>query len=92
MHAALDDHPGLDLRWFTGAERETDRAAALRDLPIAPTAVVFLAGEASDLVPLRRHLRRERSLPASQVDAQGYWKRGVANHDHHAPLDPSDPD
>ncbi|WP_166867843.1 SIP domain-containing protein [Salinibacterium sp. ZJ70] len=86
------DQPGLDLRWFTGAEREMDRAAGLRELQITATALVLLGGESSDLVPLRRHLRREHALPASQVDAQGYWKWGVANHDHHASLDPSDPD
>jgi NADPH-dependent ferric siderophore reductase len=66
---------------------------ALRALgPIDPTTLVFLAGEATTLVPLRRYLRRELGLPAAQVDASGYWKRDVANLDHHAPLDPTDPD
>jgi NADPH-dependent ferric siderophore reductase len=52
----------------------------------------FLAGEANALVPLRRHLRRERALPAEQVQASGYWRRGTAGLDHHAPIDPDDPD
>ncbi|MBN9613092.1 MAG: SIP domain-containing protein, partial [Actinobacteria bacterium] len=52
----------------------------------------FLAGEATALIPLRRHLRRERELPKAQVDVHGYWKRGTAGHDHHAPVDPSDDD
>ena len=38
------------------------------------------------------YLRRELGLPKEQVDAHGYWKKGEANLDHHAPLDPSDPD
>jgi NADPH-dependent ferric siderophore reductase len=51
-----------------------------------------MAGEATMLAPLRRYLRRELGLPAEQVSASGYWKRGIVNLDHHAPLDPSDPD
>ena len=31
-------------------------------------------------------------VPAEQVSASGYWRRGITNLDHHAPLDPSDPD
>ena len=40
----------------------------------------------------RRYLRHDLQLPAAQVAASGYWKRGITNLDHHAPLDPSDPD
>ncbi|MGF0114932.1 siderophore-interacting protein [Promicromonospora sp. Marseille-Q5078] len=49
-------------------------------------------GEAGDLVPVRRYLRRELGLPAEQVAVSGYWRRGVVNLDHHLPLDPGDPD
>ncbi len=71
----------------------TDPEAALRALaPFDPSTLVFLAGEATALVPLRHYLRRELGLPAAQVDASGYWKRDVVALDHHAPLDPTDPD
>jgi NADPH-dependent ferric siderophore reductase len=60
--------------------------------PVDDSVFFFLAGEATTLVPLRRHLRRELGLPADQVQASGYWKRGVAGLDHHAPVDPGDPD
>ncbi|WP_022881208.1 siderophore-interacting protein [Gryllotalpicola ginsengisoli] len=60
--------------------------------PFDETTFLFLAGEATALVPVRRHLRRELGLPPEQVQVQGYWKRGVAGLDHHAPVDPSDPD
>jgi NADPH-dependent ferric siderophore reductase len=40
---------------------------------------------------LRRYLKHERGLAADRVAIEGYWKRGVTNLDHHAPLDPSDP-
>ncbi len=81
-----------DLRWFTGPGRSTDLEEAVRALPDQDGRWFFLAGETGLLIPLRRHLRHERGLPASQVVAQGYWKRGVAALDHHAPLDPDDPD
>lgn len=59
---------------------------------IDSTTFVFAAGEASSLVPLRRHLRRERGLPAEQVALSGYWRQGEVAFDHHSPVDPSDPD
>ena len=53
---------------------------------------VFAAGEASALVPLRRHLRGTIGLPPEQFAMSGYWKRGTSGFDHHAPIDPADPD
>ncbi|HEY0188915.1 MAG TPA: siderophore-interacting protein [Cellulomonas sp.] len=83
----LTDRPDLVL------ETTVDPEPALRALgAVGPDTLVFLAGEAGTLIPLRRYLRRELGLPAAQVDASGYWKRDVVALDHHAPLDPSDPD
>jgi NADPH-dependent ferric siderophore reductase len=48
----------------------------------------FLAGEATRLVPLRSLLRELLPNGREQVSASGYWRRGVAGLDHHAPLDP----
>ena len=45
---------------------------------------VWAAGEATSLIPLRRWLRENRRRESFHVE--GYWRRGVANHDHHAPL------
>lgn len=53
---------------------------------------VWVAGEADALVSIRRYLRRELGLPATQVKVDGYWKKGEAGRDHHAPIDPSDPE
>ena len=50
----------------------------------------WFAGEASSLVAVRRYLRTELGLERSAVDVHGYWRRGTANHDHHAPVDPQD--
>lgn len=96
----LLDATDEDARYFEGlpgTERATvlsgtNREATLRSLSIRPGTFVFLAGEAGTLVPLRRYLRRELGLGPDQVVASGYWRRGVAGLDHHAPVDPDDPD
>jgi NADPH-dependent ferric siderophore reductase len=81
----------IDAEWLVRGM--DDLEGALRSLgPIDDDTFVFLAGEATALVPLRRYLRHELGLPREQVSASGYWKRGIVNRDHHEPLDPSDPD
>lgn len=83
----------LDAEWITHADGHQQLDESLRSLGrIDASTFVFMAGEADMLVPLRRYLRHELFLPAEQVSASGYWRRGVVNLDHHAPLDPSDPD
>lgn len=84
--------PGREMHWFSGPSRDAQAEAALRGLALGERSFVFLAGEAGAMTPLRRYLRRELGLTKQQVDAHGYWKKGEANLDHHAPLDPSDPD
>ncbi len=81
-----------ELRWFTGAERAERLEEALRAAAIGERTFVFLAGEANTLIPLRRYLRRELGLSKAQADVHGYWKLGEVALDHHAPLDPSDPE
>jgi NADPH-dependent ferric siderophore reductase len=83
----------LDAEWLFREDGPGQLEEALRSLgPIDDDTFVFMAGEATTLIPLRRYLRRDLGLPAEQVSASGYWKRGIVNLDHHAPLDPSDPD
>ena len=81
-----------ELHWFTGADRATAVESALRALNIGERTFVFVAGEATTLIPLRRYLRRELGLSKAQADVHGYWKTGEVALDHHAPLDPTDPD
>jgi NADPH-dependent ferric siderophore reductase len=69
-----------------------DLADAVRTAGVDASTYVFAAGEASRLVSLRRYLRNEATLPREQFAISGYWKRGTAGFDHHAPIDPSDPD
>ncbi len=86
------ESPQRELRWFAGADRDARVAEALRGADIGEDTILFLAGEASSLIPLRRYLRRELGLPKEQVDIHGYWKRGIVALDHHAPLDATDPE
>lgn len=51
---------------------------------------VFAAGEAGALVEVRRWLKAR--LPKENLSLHGYWKQGDPTFDHHAPLDPTDPD
>jgi len=82
----------VDAEWLFRDEGAGQLDEALRSLgPVADDTFVFMAGEATTLTPLRRYLRRELELPAEQISASGYWKRGITNLDHHAPLDPGDP-
>lgn len=60
--------------------------------PIGPRTYVWAGGEAGSLVGVRRYLRRELGLPRHQVEVAGYWRRGTADFDHHAPIDPTDAD
>lgn len=83
----------MSAEWLFRVDGPGQLDEAVRSLgAIDDTTFVFLAGEATALAPVRRHLRRGLGLPAEQVSASGYWRRGVVNLDHHAPLDPSDPD
>jgi len=83
----------VDAEWLFREDGPGQLEDSLRSLGhIDDDTFVFMAGEATTLVPLRRYLRHELGLPAEQVVASGYWKRGIVNRDHHEPLDPSDPD
>lgn len=86
------DHPVTYLHREGAAPGTTTLLAdAVRALPQRGGAGFWwLAGEAQSLVPARRYLRRELGLDQSAVDCSGYWKRGTAEHDHHAPVDPED--
>ncbi len=77
--------------WLDKSDAALERG--IRSLgSIDENTYVWVAGEATTLIPIRRYLRRELDLPQAQVKIDGYWKRGEAGRDHHAPIDPSDPD
>lgn len=67
-------------------------ADAAADMGVGAGTFLFAAGEATRLIPLRRLLKYELQTPREQYALSGYWKRGTANFDHHAPIDPDDPE
>ena len=81
-----------DARRYTVTEAQLDLTDEARDLAPDAGTFVFAAGEASALTPLRRYLRRELGLSAAQAVVTGYWRAGVVAWDHHAPVDPFDPE
>lgn len=90
--AATSGRDDVTVHRLDAAGDPEEVVAAVDAVGVDASTFVFAAGEASALVPLRRHLRRTLGLPAEQVALSGYWKRGTSGFDHHAPIDPSDPD
>jgi NADPH-dependent ferric siderophore reductase len=84
----IESAADLTLTWLhrgaapSGSTDLLERAIRAAELPEG-LGFAWVGGEANSLKPIRRHLRRERGLLKEQVDVDGYWKRGVANHDHH---------
>lgn len=98
---ADEDYPlpyGYSVKWLhrNGAKAGTtdllDRAVREIEIPTDNPGFVWAAGEAGSLKPIRRYVRRELELDKTWQQFQGYWKLGTAEHDHHAPVDPEDPE
>jgi NADPH-dependent ferric siderophore reductase len=88
---ALPSAADVDVRWLhrdgVPAGESTLLADALADFEFEfPTGrgFVWVAGEAGCVKPIRRMLRNHPALDARSVDVDGYWRRGIVNHDHHA--------
>lgn len=79
-----------EIEWLPDSARPEELESSVRQLAEGADdrTFAFLAGEAGTLVPLRRLLRELLPDGREQVAANGYWRRGVAGLDHHAPLDP----
>lgn len=69
-----------------GATNGLELAIRALELPEGD-GYVWAGGEALSLKPIRRHLLRERGLRPEWASFSGHWKRGVANHDHHEPIE-----
>lgn len=90
----LPNREGVTVRWVhrptPDANVSEALVAAVRTLSVLDDspggAFVWLAGEASEVGAVYRHLLRERGVPKSYVHASGHWKRGVVAHDHHEPI------
>ena len=61
---------------------------AVRGLHFPPgTGFAWAGGEANSMRPIRRHLINDRGWDVERLAFSGHWKLGVANHDHHEPVE-----
>ncbi|OKJ71661.1 siderophore-interacting protein [Streptomyces sp. CB02460] len=75
---------GVEVTWLHRAGRPVGEALteAVTGLEFPPGRVqAFVHGEAGFVKEIRRHLRLEREIPASQLSISGYWRLG---HDDEA--------
>lgn len=84
-----------DVRWVHRNGAPAGSGTALEDAIRAAEFpegefYVWAGGEATSLKPIRRHLLNERGARREYANFSGHWKRGVADHDHHEPVDPED--
>ena len=71
-----------------GADAGAPLVAAVNELPRpGGEGFAWVAGEASEVRAVYRHLLHERNMPRSHVHTSGHWKRGVVAHDHHEPIE-----
>lgn len=83
----LTDRDEIEVTWVLRDEAgKGGLAAAIRSttLPDHDDWMAFAAGEAGTLKQIRDYLRLELGLPRERVVVDGYWKRGLANLDHHS--------
>jgi NADPH-dependent ferric siderophore reductase len=79
--------PNVDIRWVhrrTTNDASAALVSAVRAIRL-PTedGFAWVAGEASEVRAVYRHLLGDRLLMASRIRISGHWKRGIIAHDHH---------
>jgi NADPH-dependent ferric siderophore reductase len=70
-------HPHLTEHWctsITGGRPGDALLDAIVDLPIATDTRIWVAGEASAMQRIRKHLFEQRSVPRRLAVVRGYWK------------------
>ena len=89
---ALATEAHADIHWVHRHGAEPGASAvmenALRQYAFpAGEFFTWAGGEATTLRAIRRHLVRERGVNPDLASFSGHWKRGVADHDHHEPIE-----
>jgi NADPH-dependent ferric siderophore reductase len=76
------EEQAVEAEWLF-RDRGESLGAAISELQLPEgDGYVWIAGEATGLTPIRRHLR-SRGLNRRWMEIDGYWKRGTVNLDHH---------
>jgi NADPH-dependent ferric siderophore reductase len=85
---AIETRADLTMTWVHRKGGNDSLLGAVRDLAFPDgTFYTWAGGEANALRDIRRHLVNERGIDPSLASFSGHWKRGVANHDHHEPIE-----
>ncbi|WP_410594459.1 siderophore-interacting protein [Amycolatopsis sp. lyj-23] len=86
-----EEQPLPGVRWVhrDGAEHGSRLLAAVRGVTLPAGSAAWLAGEASTVRALRRHLV-ERGLAKSDIEFTGYWRRRLTQDDAPTPEDLAD--
>ncbi|MEZ4499703.1 MAG: siderophore-interacting protein [Thermomicrobiales bacterium] len=83
-------HTAADARvtWVhrNGQSDALEQAVRNATFPVGE-AFVWAGGEATALRGIRRYLIRELGWPTEWASFSGHWKIGVADHDHHEPIE-----
>ena len=82
----------VEVHWVhrNGAEPGSTNALeqAVRALQLdGGSMYVWAGGEATTLREIRRYLKDEAGIPIQRLSFHGHWKRGMANFDHHQPIE-----
>lgn len=86
----------LDLTWLHRNGAAPGSTTLLLDaikaveIPTGQNTYFWLAGEATGLKAIRRHLVNERGVDKASLNVNGHWKYQVTNWDHHDPIDEED--
>ncbi|SKA38430.1 NADPH-dependent ferric siderophore reductase, contains FAD-binding and SIP domains [Marinactinospora thermotolerans DSM 45154] len=85
----VEAREGVSITWLhrgdaaPGDSGLLERAVRGFDFPEGE-GFVWVAGEATALRPIRRHLKELGFVKDRTMAVDGYWRRGTANLDHHA--------
>ncbi|WP_049575672.1 siderophore-interacting protein [Streptomyces sp. SBT349] len=84
-HAAdrqdLPTKADAEITWLLPEDRTTaDQAVRAATLPEG-SPYAWIAGEASTIRALRRHLVNDRAIDRARITFSGYWRRGVSEED-----------
>lgn len=88
----LPTQADADVRWVhrgaapAGTSDVLEQAIRAAAFPQG-SVFVWAGGEASTLRGIRRYLKNEVGIPVANLRFSGHWKQGVANHDHHEPIE-----
>nr|WP_257720786.1 siderophore-interacting protein [Microbacterium sp. XT11] len=81
----LDTPPGVSVTWLHPEPGRTDPHDVIDAMRSSTwpdgTPFAWVAGEQSEVRSVRRHLVKERSVPASAIDFSGYWRRSAVATD-----------